>query len=376
MKKLCVILAAVCLFFSCSNEKSFKITGTITNLGPVDQPYYLYLKTRNAEDKIVNLDSTILAADGTFTLKGKTAEPDLFYVGDKDNILIMGVFVEPGVNSVLSCDIMDYPTVIIEGSENQALYDNYLGLIKPLKEEQNYIREKYSYQVDDYSLPPEEQSRILDELVSAYNQLDDDIKERMLNFVKAHPDKFVAAYLVNNNARTLNKSYEIEELLQLLDPNMNNKFVRQTKEYLNKVKSTEVGQVFPIIELPDPQGNLISTESLRGKYLLIDFWASWCKPCLDEIPNMKNAYQEYHGKGFEIYGISLDQQKEAWEKCIAKNELNWIHVSDLLAFNSPVTKKIAVNYVPHTFLLDPKGVILAVDLRGEEISKMLAELLN
>jgi thiol-disulfide isomerase/thioredoxin len=178
------------------------------------------------------------------------------------------------------------------------------------------------------------------------------------------------------NTNEMSTSSEIEAQLQLLDPKMNNKYVKLAKEHLDCVKKTEVGQIFPIIELPDPDGKLISTESFHGKYLYVDFWASWCNPCMKEMPTLKIAYQKYHEKGLEILGISLDDKREAWINCIIASELNWLHISDLKGFKSPITKELAVNYIPHTFLLDPNGVILAVDLRGEYLLNKLEEMMQ
>jgi len=376
MKKLLLIFAAICLFAACTNEKTFKVSGIITDLGSSDEPIMLYLKTRNAAEELINVDSTFLTADGSFVLKGKSSETDLFFLTDKDNVFVVRIFVEPGKNVTVRGSMIDYPDILIEGSETQKLYESYLALIKPMKEEQQQIEQEYHIRYEDYSIPDEDRKTMLNELVTAFEKLEKDIEDCTLNFAETNSNSIVAAYLVYMNTRTSGKSADIEAQLQLLDKEMNNKFVKLVKSLLERVKSTEVGAVLPTIELPDADGKLINTESLRGKYLLVDFWASWCRPCVREIPNLKKAYQEYHDKGFEIISISLDDNKEAWLNCIAFNELNWLHVSDLQSFNSPVAKKIAINYIPHTFLLDSNGVILAVDLRGDELIDKLAEIMQ
>ena len=171
----------------------------------------------------------------------------------------------------------------------------------------------------------------------------------------------------------LNTSAEIEEQLQWLDPALKNKFITLTKEIMERVKQTEVGSVLPNIELPDAEDKTVSLESLRGKYVLVDFWATWCGPCMMELPNLQKTYQKYHEKGFEVYSISLDHSKDEWLEGIKTNEIKWVCVKDLEG--SPVAKKLAIKYIPTTFLLNPEGVIVAFNLRGEELENKLAELM-
>lgn len=139
---------------------------------------------------------------------------------------------------------------------------------------------------------------------------------------------------------------------------------------------TNVGDVAPEISLPDPNGNIISLSSLRGKYVLIDFWASWCGPCRRENPNVVRVYKEYKDKGLEIYGVSLDMNKGLWLQAIEADQLTWKHVSDLAYWNSVVVPTYEINGIPATFLLDKDGKIIAKNLRGEALESKLKEVLN
>ncbi|MCL2168308.1 MAG: AhpC/TSA family protein [Lentimicrobiaceae bacterium] len=375
MKKLTLIFAAACLFIACSNEKSFKISGTLTEFGNPDESNMIYLKTRNTDEILVNLDSAIVKKDGTFALKGKSSETDLYFLADRDNVFVLRFFVDPSNSITINGNAADIPNIKVEGSQTQELYAEYLSLLEPLKEQQELLRQKYYDYATNESISEEELEKIQEELVSQFEQAEEAGKTITLDFIQTHSNHIVAAYLVYRNTQSLSNSEEIEKQLELLDTVLENKFVTLVKNRLERVKNTEESALLPNIELPDAEGQLISTQSLRGKYLFVDFWASWCGPCIREIPYMKKAYAEFQDKGFEIYSISLDDNKEAWLNAIAKYELNWLHVSDLLAFNSPVAKQIAVAYVPHTFLLDPNGVILAVDVRGEDLENRLKELL-
>jgi peroxiredoxin len=140
-----------------------------------------------------------------------------------------------------------------------------------------------------------------------------------------------------------------------------------------KTKSVglKVGQVAPDIALPALDGNIMTLSSLRGRYVLIDFWASWCGPCRHENPNVVKLYQKYKSQGFEIFSVSLDRDTENWQKAVEADGLTWHHVSDLKMWESAVVPVYKVDAIPMTFLLDKEGVIIARDLRGEELEEKL-----
>jgi peroxiredoxin len=335
----------------------------------------LFLKTRTEEDRLINIDSTFLKNDGTFILKGKSSETDLFFLADKDNVFFLRVFVEPGNNIQINGSATDIYNIKIEGSGVHALYDEYLSSFTEIEDKRETIYHNYNIYRQDASISEEQLEIIREDLSTKLQQLEDLSEATTLNFIKANANSVIAAYLVYKNALSLNNSAVIESQLKLLAPSMNNKFISITKKHLDKLKQREIGKVIPNIELQDANGKVISLESLRGKYVLVDFWATWCGPCIEEIPNLKNVYHKYQEKGFEIFGISLDHNKEAWLNGIAKYEMNWINVSDLQVFNSPVVKQLVITYIPNTFLIDPDGMIIAVDLREGELEKILSDVL-
>lgn len=143
---------------------------------------------------------------------------------------------------------------------------------------------------------------------------------------------------------------------------------------VEKMKVLAVGQPAPEIALPNPDGQIVPLTSLRGKYVLVDFWAKWCGPCRKENPNVVRMYHKYNDKGFEVFGVSLDRNKEDWLQAIREDGLTWTHVSDLKYFNSQAAQDYNINAIPFSILVDPQGVIIAKNLRGNGLQKKLAEL--
>ncbi len=154
------------------------------------------------------------------------------------------------------------------------------------------------------------------------------------------------------------------------------KYTKDFNEMVDKMKITAIGQTAPEIELPNPDGQVIKLSSLRGKYVLIDFWAKWCGPCRRENPNVVKAYNKFKDKGFDVFGVSLDRTKEDWLQAIAQDGLTWTHVSDLKYFESKAATDYNISAIPFSILVDKEGKIIAKNLRGAALDKKLEEVLG
>jgi peroxiredoxin len=152
--------------------------------------------------------------------------------------------------------------------------------------------------------------------------------------------------------------------------------VQQTEMMVSRTQAIKVGAEAPELILPMPNDKDLPLSALRGKVVLIDFWASWCGPCRKELPNVKRCYEKYKSKGFEILGVSLDKNRDEWIEAISKEGLTWPQVSDLKFWQSEAVQIYAVQSIPYTVLIDKNGIIIATDLRGAELDKKLAEVLK
>jgi peroxiredoxin len=192
-------------------------------------------------------------------------------------------------------------------------------------------------------------------------------------FAIEHPKSVAGAYFVTTE---YNYSVgELDSIYNAFDSVIKNSiYVRKIKEGIDAMKRTAVGQIAPEFEMATANGKNVSLSSLRGKYVFVDFWASWCAPCRAENPTIVKAYKQFKGKDFEILGVSLDDNKQDWLTAIKKDKLPWIHVSDLKGWESNVVPLYGIRGIPSNFLMDKEGKIIARDLHGDQLQKKLEEI--
>jgi peroxiredoxin len=366
MKKVIYLFVIGVVLYSCSSKPHYTIKGKIDGSDSIT----FYLQKREA-GKTVSIDSAV-SRKGKFTLKGgavdypqmiqlvagNTKKRTSFYLENSDSITVTG-----SLDSLFKAKVA--------GSKTQNEYNAFVNSNKPLSD--NYSKLVAFYQSAS-------QSGNATATAALEKQLDS-IQSEMSNlekiFVKTHPHSYVSPSIVVSLSYEM-EADEIESMVNGLDTAIAAlPPIKSLKERVIAMKTVAVGQKAPDFTLSDVNGNPLALSSKIGsKLLLIDFWASWCNPCRQENPNVVKVYNEFHKKGFDIFGVSLDQKKEPWVKAIADDKLSWTHVSDLQFWNNAAAKLYAVNSIPANFLLDETGKIIGKNLRGEALYNKVKEVLG
>lgn len=211
----------------------------------------------------------------------------------------------------------------------------------------------------------------LQQKADAFNR---QMKSVGLAFIQYHPDALASIFVIMNEIQVM-APLRLQQLFGTLSAEVKNSpFGQMASMQINMMAATAIGAHAPAFTLNDTKGNPVSLSSYRGKYVLIDFWASWCGPCRAENPNVVRAYNEYKNKNFTILGVSLDKSKASWLDAIRQDGLEWTQVSDLGGWNNTAAQLYHVSTIPTNFLIDPSGKIIAKNLRGAALENMLAKI--
>ena len=219
-------------------------------------------------------------------------------------------------------------------------------------------------------------SGIVQQYQTMYNQESEKNSQALQNLIKQNKDDIAVLMFLDNFPRDKHAALHNEVVKALYAKYPNHQLVKERYAIeTSPATATSVGAIAPDLAFPDPDGNIRKLSDLRGKVVLLDFWASWCRPCRGENPHVVAMYQKYHDKGFEVFSVSLDRDKESWKRAIAADGLVWPnHVSDLKYWSSEAARTYGVSSIPCTFLLDPDGRIIAKNLRGESLTKALQQI--
>lgn len=213
-------------------------------------------------------------------------------------------------------------------------------------------------------------------LIQKIDTLEDDERQKIeMDFVKNHPNSIVSASVLSIYATTWGKEKTVELFEQFTTENKNSKFGKEIATYIKLNKDPKIGDQFVDIASKNHKGELKKLSDLKGKVVLLEFWASWCGPCREENPNLVKSYENFHPKGFEIFAVSLDDDRGNWLEAIKKDNLNWEHVSDLKGSRNEASLVYGVNGIPDNFLIAENGEIIGRNLRGDELNQKLQEVL-
>ncbi len=216
-----------------------------------------------------------------------------------------------------------------------------------------------------------------DSLAKAWDRQLGEIAAGIGPFVQKHPNTAVSAFLLSTVWPLYNNVQQMDGWIGLLGPKAKGSiFAASLEEQMGSERTLGYGQVAPDFVQADPEGKQVSLKDFRGKYVLVDFWASWCGPCRQENPNVVQAYQKYKNKNFTVLGVSLDRDKPRWLQAISDDQLTWPHVSDLKFWQNEVAKLYKVSSIPQNYLLDPEGRIIGKNLRGAALEEFLEKTLG
>jgi len=374
MKKIILLALVSIVAQSCKEKKfgAFTVSGQIKNAN--EQKIYLQ-ELSLTEKEPLNLDTATIDKRGNFILRGVGKEEGLYRISTEKGMDF--IIINDNNNIKLIADLNDYIHYKVEGSDASAQLHAFF---------ENYRQQDSALAACFIRFDSLQQTNAPDSVLLPCRQEKDrrmgDLNALVTNFINNSGSPAARIYALGIATRTMKK----EEIQQLVKASLN-KFPEHSS--LQKISTMLSGASQPApaensfnnmeapdFTLPDPNGKMISLKSFRGKYVLVDFWASWCGPCRRENPTVVAAFNRFKDKNFTVLGVSLDDNKSKWLQAIQDDKLTWTHVSDLKQWESIVVPMYQIQGIPFNVLVDPTGKIIASELRGEDLEKTLSSVLK
>ncbi|QEC44612.1 TlpA disulfide reductase family protein [Pseudobacter ginsenosidimutans] len=381
MKKIALLLVTgfVSVLATAQTPIEFKLNGQIKDVKEPAKVAMVYFADGKRQSDTVELTK------GKFAFKGKINSPVkaiLVVLKSSDNprmMLSIGyggdvmgrdgrqVYLDKGTITLKGDSLK---TATIKGSAAQLDFDQLQALRQPVVNKLDAINKELSSLSDNRE--SEEYKTVYAKLLTTMKEFGP-IEEA---FIASHPDSWVSWHTLTGKS-IISDVKKLEGQFNAMNASFRNSAEgKKLEEKIRKSYKTAMGAVAPEFAQNNPEGQPVALSSLRGKYVLIDFWASWCGPCRAENPHVKAAYEKFKDKNFEILAVSLDNKKDAWVQAIEKDGLPWLHVSDLLGWKNAVAEQYDVKAIPQNWLLDPNGVIIGQNMRGKELEEKLASVLK
>ena len=374
MQKILISLSVILLLSFCDGNKknsSFQLKGTLSD----SKAETLYLEKLGSAKQVI-IDSVILDENGNFEFTNYTPKIGFYRIKTNDKNFAMLV-LDSADKVTITGSVKDLGnTFKVEGSPETTIFIEYNNLSKSRDIKLDSLNKAFQLLMETNKMDSKRMDSLSAIFETPYNSIINQSNILMVDKISKNTNMYSSIMAI----QALDPD-KYSDLYKSLDAGLSKKFpndknVIMFHEVVERMLSTNVGQFAPEISLPSPDGKEIALSSLKGKLVLIDFWASWCGPCRKEMPNVIKIYSKFKNKGFEIYGVSLDQDKEKWMEAITKDGINWPQVSDLKYWDNVAARIYNVQGIPYTVLIDKDGKIIAKNLRGQELEKKIAEVLK
>ncbi|GAB2703847.1 TlpA disulfide reductase family protein [Mucilaginibacter koreensis] len=376
MKKTMLTLLAALPALAFAQEK-YTIKGKIGTATPATKVFLTYRNDGNNitdSSKVQNGSFTFTGTAPTITLGTLVVDykgAGLAQMDRKSKADVLPVYLVSGTTVVNSTDSLSKAKV--SGTKVNTDYVAYQAFMKPANAKYQDLMAMYSKATKEQR----ESKEFDDDFEKKYDAVQLEQQNANKAYIQSHGDSYVSLQALSAAGGAYPEYTEMQPLYAKLSPAVQNtKAGKAYAERLNKWKAVALGAQAPEFAQADTNGNVIQLASFKGKYVLVDFWASWCGPCRAENPNVVKAYNKYKGNNFTVLGVSLDRPgaKDKWLKAIHDDQLTWTHVSDLKYWNNEAAQLYGVQAIPQNYLLDPNGKIIAKNIRGEELNQKLADI--
>jgi len=367
LKTSSVLLVSLLLIFqSCKKEgNKLELKGKVQN----DTEGMIYLMTRK-DGKFINLDS-IQLAEGAFTFKTTCDLTELFYLKIQGFDNLYQVLAQPGTIEV-TLNTTEPFDIVVKGSEAHALLEKYFALTESFEVKNDELKQlMIQSSITQDTILQDSINRVIE-------QNDIERLKQGIEFVTLNSSSPASTFITVKYLSYELEPSQMEQIIGTIPEEFHKMayFVDLQKRY-EVLKTVAIGQTAPVFSQADTTGAEVSLSDFKGKYVLIDFWASWCPYCREANPHLVKVFETYKDKEFVIIGISLDSKRENWIKAIYDDKLaGWYHLSDLKGWQNAVAELYGIKSIPQNVLIDPNGVIIGRNLKGGILDKKMEELFN